>query len=462
MKTVSSPDVDSVDLLDLKLLPAWVKEGAESARYASSISEERTREPRHGRARLNKRSSFKRIRVQTRAVGTSDHLARDERRRVPPKPLQVSIRFLPQPPAFENVSGQIKAGLVAYSLLALARLFLQKPQRYEVSLSATGERPLFQLSENGALSFDREFLERNAFRFARESFYRIEITQSEPIHGNFSNVARCRLTGTLLGPTNHHTYQAKLRSLYEQRFSRRMSFADYQRQIEIVNDPALVQRWKDEARNVTTYTTLREDSPVTFSAAAEAERHFRANYLTDLIRPLEQITIDGISSRRLADQTLRRAIEDAWAREMKSPSKIMEELAARFREAGLNLFRHRRGALFVSPIRPHPFTDEQGRLSSTVNAILEVLRATPAINRKELFEKLNQRSVSENAESWKLSVASDLRWLISAGYIIEFNDGLLDLPRSARKPQEIVAADTRTAEPTTSSPEMADLEIGGS
>jgi hypothetical protein len=63
------------------------------------------------------------------------------------------------------------------------------------------------------------------------------------------------LSGTLLGPTNHHAYQPQLRSLYEQRFSRRLSFADYQRQIEIVSDPAVVERWKEEARKVTTYTT---------------------------------------------------------------------------------------------------------------------------------------------------------------------------------------------------------------
>ena len=30
----------------------------------------------------------------------------------------------------------------------------------------------------------------------------------------------------------------------------------------------------------------------------------------------------------------------------------------------------------------------------------------------------------------KLSLASDLRWLVSEGHVIEFNDGSLDLPRA--------------------------------
>ena len=91
-------------------------------------------------------------------------------------------------------------------------------------------------------------------------------------------MARCRLSGTLLGPTNHHGYQPQLRTLYEKRFSRRMSFADYQRQIEIVSDPAVVEQWKEQARSVTTYTrqdaaNLRSLSPAPRRRSAISGRH---------------------------------------------------------------------------------------------------------------------------------------------------------------------------------------------
>src|SRR4029077_17510058 len=142
----------------------------------------------------------------------------------------MAVRFLPHPTAFENVIAQIKSGLVAYSLFALARLFLEKPTRYDVRLTPPPESPLWQLGEGGALSMDREFIDRNAFRFTQPNFYKIDITESEPVKGNFTNVARCKLSGTLLGPTNHHDYQRRLRNLFEQRFSRRMSFSNYQRQ----------------------------------------------------------------------------------------------------------------------------------------------------------------------------------------------------------------------------------------
>src|SRR5437870_8982402 len=452
MKPMTSPTVETVDLLDLKLLPAWVKEAAEPRSYAGTEgNHHRERPARHGRGTPTRSGKRSMLDVQRRTTKPSKHeVGRGRRARrgrdrkddrpsgdkhapITRMPLQFAIRFLPYSPAFENVVAQIKSGSVAYSLFALARLFLEKPVGYEVCLTTKGESPLYQLGDNGTVSVNREFLERNAFRFAHSDFYQIDVVETDPIKGNFSNVARCRLSGTLLGPTNHHNYQPQLRSLYEQRFSRRMSFADYQRQVEIVNDSALIERWKEQACTVTTYTTLREPTPSAFASAAEAERHFRMHYLPGLIRSVEEVTVGGVLSRRLADRMLNRAIEDTWTRETRSPSNMMQELSARFRQTGLNIFRDRRGMLFVSPIRPRRFVCGQAGVSPSVRAILEAVGAKPAINRKELFEKLITDPESEDAEPRKFGLASDLRWLISEGYIIEFNDGSLDLPRAKAK-----------------------------
>ena len=343
------------------------------------------------------------------------------------------MKFLPRVSAFENVVAQIKSGSVAYSLFALARLFLEKAPRHDVQLTAPPESPLFQLGENGAVSVDRQFLERNAFRFAQNDFYKIDITETEPIKGNFTNVARCKLSGTFLGPTNHHDYQRRLRNLYEQRFSRRMSFSDYQRQIQIVTDPAEIEKWKEDARKVTTFSTLRDETPVTFSSVTETERHFQQNYLPDLVRSVSELVIDGPASRHLHDRVLNRLIENEWTRETRSPSPMMQELGARFRETGIHLFRHRRGMLFVSPIYPRAFKHDETGVSPQVRAILEAIGATPRIGRKELADKLIVGRAAEEAERVKMALASDLRWLINEGYVIEFNDGSLDLPRAKAK-----------------------------
>ena len=457
---MSALPVEHADLLDLKLLPAWVKEPRPTKDYGHYTAEEaptelssrdrgdrrkdRTFRSRERRGQTQQPRSQpdrrQRGRMPKKGGATRRDSDRTKNRRSPdrgahpaPKPFEGTVRFVPRQNVFENVVAQIKSGSVAYSLFVLARLFLEKAGRYEVRLAAKPEAPLYRLGEEGEISVDREFLERNAFRFAQRDFYQVNVVESDPIKGNFSNVARCRLSGMLLGPTNHHAYQPQLRSLYEQRFSRRMSFPDYQRQIEIVSDPAVVERWKEEARKITTYTTLREETPLTFSSGAETERHFRSHYFPALVRSVQDVTVGGTLSRSLPDRVLNRTIEQAWARETRSPSDVMQELASRFRQNGLHIFRHRRGMLFVSPIRVRAFVHEQAGVSPLVNAILEAVSATAPINRKQLFETLTGDGASEDAEPRRLALASDLRWLISEGYLIEFNDGSLDRPRMKSK-----------------------------
>ena len=455
--------VELDELVDLKMLPAWVSEPPSTERFArhegGDRAERRRRDDRpreeRGPDRKGPRREFDRPvakgprpdrprrhdrkpprhrqdqrRFRNRQSG-SDHRAPVE------KPLPpIAVKFIPRTAALENVVQQIKSGSVAYSLFSLARLFLEKATRHDVQLIAPAESPIFQLGENGAVSVDPKFLERNAFRFAQTDFYKIDVTETEPIKGNFTNVARDRLSGTLLGPTNHHDYQRRLRHLYEQRFSRRMSFGDYQRQIQIVTDPAEIEKWKEDARKVTTYSTLLEEPPQTFSSATEVERHFEKNYLTDLVRTVSEVVIDGPASRRLQDRILNKVIENEWTRETRSPSPMMQELAARFRAAGLQVFRHRHGMLFVSPVYPRPFRYDETGVSAQVRAILDVIATQARIGRKELADKLIVDLAGEEAERVKLALASDLLWLINAGYVIEFNDGSLDLPRSKTKPKD--------------------------
>jgi hypothetical protein len=471
MTKMPSPG-EPLDLIDLKFLPAWVKEDWSAARHAGFEEEqepwprpggdERARPPRHRRRdEKNRRQRDRGERGNRKPLDRKDRKRpRDfpARRQAPaPPPLpRLDVHFLPQAAAFENVAAQIKTGTAAYSVYALARLFLQKPERYHVRVKTKDTGPLFRLGESTAIATNRFALENSAYRLLREKFYNTNVTLNDPIKGDFSSVARERTTGTLLGPTNHHGYQPQLRRLYEQRFSRRMSFTDFQRQIEIVNDPALVEQWKEEARKVTTFTTQQEKPPRTFNAEPEAERHFREKYLPSLISETAEAEIDGVTSRKLQDRGIARLIENAWSAEVRSPSNMMQELAGRFRGAGLQIFRHRKGMLFVSPIRLKAI--DEAAVSDSVRQILETLKASPRINRKELAEKLiGSDAEAAEAEKTKLSLASDLHWMIREGHVIEFNDGSLDLPRA--KPPKKEASEVTTEQPPPGAPATAEVQI---
>src|SRR5437868_8304509 len=462
MRRVPAPGVP-LDLIDLKFLPAWVKEDWSVARHAGFEGEdEQAHWPREGTGRRPRPPRHRRDAEKTRRRhdrGERDDrkpLERKDRKRsrdffpaprqasTPPPLPQLDVHFLPQAAAFENVAAQIKTGTAAYSVYALARLFLQKPERYHVRVKTKNASPLFRLGESNAIATNRNGLENSAFRVLRDNFYATNVTLNDPIKGDFSSVARERTTGTLLGPTNHHGYQPQLRRLYEQRFSRRMTFIDFQRQIEIVSDLTLVEQWKEEARKVTTFTTRQEEPPQNFNAETEAERHFREKYLPTLISETDEAEVDGVTSRKLSDRGTARVIENAWSAEVRSPSNMMQELAGRFRGAGLQIFRHRKGMLFVSPIRLKAI--DETAVSDSVRHILETLKASPRINRKELAEKfIGPDTEVAEAEKTKLALASDLHWMIREGHVIEFNDGSLDLPRA--KPPKKEASEASTDQP---------------
>ena len=206
------PEQDSAsDLFDLKMLPAWATETPNENPYADYAGEEGPRPGQRdrfggggGRGEGRDRGPRGPRREGPRREGPPRRESRDRDRRSgpprsampprreegpPPAPApEVEVRFLPDARALENVLAQIKNSHLAYSVFSLARMFLEKPERYDVRLKTLGNAPLFQMGENGAVASDRRVLENGAFARELENFYATEVTQTEPVKGNFTNV----------------------------------------------------------------------------------------------------------------------------------------------------------------------------------------------------------------------------------------------------------------------------------
>jgi hypothetical protein len=118
--------------------------------------------------------------------------------------------------------------------------------------------------------------------------------------------------------------------------------------------------------------------------------------------------------------------------------------------------------LFVSPVRAKVFGHESAGVSASINSILEKVAATPGINRKQLAEQLATPDTdAAAAERAKMTLANDLHWLIREGYVIEFNDGSLDLPRAkapAAATEDKAPVKENESVPTASHPEQSEAE----
>ncbi|HEX4084833.1 MAG TPA: hypothetical protein VHY22_07980 [Chthoniobacteraceae bacterium] len=446
----------------------------------------------------------------------NDYRGQDSRgpREQPPQvqPAEVTIEFFPDDGCAVSIARQVKSTHKAYSLFDLARMFLARPERHRLKIATKSvEHPLYQVGEDGPVSQDRTLTERSAFPLLRQKYYVEATEQREAPKGNFTNVARCRANGVLLGPTNYHGYQPALRKLYEERFSRRMSFPEFQREIEVVNDPALVERWKAQASSSTIFrlkpaepekadapaaetpaepagpvpeaaapetiapedaeaqpeTPVAEapaeapaaapepDGPV-FHSLAEVEQHFREHYLPGLIRTATSFHLSGEASRSIQDHGVAAAVRQAWEQERGFPGQMMHQLRQQFSKAGLHVFKHRKRMQYVSLIRPSPM--EHGSLSPSVAEILEAIKKTEGCNRNSLAAAILGADEAAVDQARKSTLATDLRWLIETGRVIEFSDGRLELPVVPAKNEPAKAQPTPVAPAQTAPAQTTPVE----
>jgi len=401
------------------------------------------------------------------------------------QPANVTIEFFPDEGCAVSIARQIKSTHRAYSLFDLARMFLARPERHRLKITTKSvAEPLHQTGEDGPVWLDKSEAERAAFPILRQKYYEEVVEQRDAPKGNFSNVARCRANGILLGPTNYHGYQLALRKLYEERFSRRMSFGEFQREIEVVNDPALVEQWKQQASSAMVYRLKRQEAakaaveeakedptpvavetPVVeapaeegatgerapleeavesveaqepqataevpyegpvFASIQEVEQHFRENYLPGLVRTGPAFHIAGEASRSISDRGIAASVRQGWEQERGFPGQMMHQLRQQFSRSGLHVFKHRKRMQFVSLIRPSPM--ENGSLSPSVAQILEVIQGDHRCNRASLAAAILGTDESAVDAARRSTLVTDLRWLIETGRVIEFSDGRLELP----------------------------------
>jgi hypothetical protein len=356
---------------------------------------------------------------------------RDDRRHdfPPVEPAPVRVDFLPEQAAVIAIAKQIRSSHRAFPLFGTGRLFLERPERHRTRITSLKENTaLFQIGD-GPISFDRAAVERDAFRQLRTKYYAESVEQGEVPKGNFTKIAKLRGSGLLLGPTNYHSYQPTLRRIYEERFSRRMDFAEFQqREIEIVSDEQTVNDWKEQARNVVTWTTTQEAELKTFKTLADVEAHFRQNYLPAEVRTGMTLEANGAVARASGDRAMNSAIRLGAERERGFPVGIVNAMRPILTEAGLHFFKHRKRVVYVSTVRPlhHPVGQPA---KENVLAILNVIEAMPRCTRHDLGQKLlGEHFEAPEKEKEKTALASDLHYLLLAGHVIEFADGRLDLP----------------------------------
>lgn len=339
----------------------------------------------------------------------------------------VEVSFLPEQRHLVAVVKKIKASKRAYPLMDLAEFFLSSPEFHAVKVQARksddpDKKPvkLYQCKLCGSASTEQSKIVTHLKREHFEEFFdKEEVDSSEPPSGNFVCVAKCSLSGTLLGPTNHHTYHDKVMEVYQSKYSD-MSFEDYNSMIEISHDEADINKWKEECSKKTVYK-LKDDNEQEFSWLTAI------NYFENTIAPKNivrayKIIIPGKIAKNLQDRGLKVRIRNRFQRESKMPRYLSFALRAAFKHMHLYAFKAGMKEQFISAIMP-TYLDPESAVDN-IAKVLKHLHDNPGCTRKELLEIL------QPSEEEAKDILVSLSWLVEKGHIIEFFNGHLAVPMS--------------------------------
>ncbi len=454
-------------LIDLNFVPNWArKPPSESAPLQRDArSDDRPREDRRGprpgdrpdRPRRDTRDTRDRRSAPGPRPVTDRYTAPARPEPPPPDPRlnAIEVTFLPERRGLAPLAHRLARSIRAYSLFEISALFLSKPDYFTIKIdlldNAPADQPLFQCSECKAVFLEREPAAVHAFARHFDKVCRKEEKAVEPPKGNFVCVARCTLSGTLLGPPNHHGFNDRVMEIHRLRFSD-MPFEAYRKRIENLHDAAAIEAWKGEMTKQVVYHFGEGEKAVSFERFAEAEAWFREHCLPAMIREGRHFVMPATDLPGLEDARLRHLLEDCLQDEARFPLKLSITLRLAFRHLGLHTFKSGGGHTFLTAVVPNPM--DPTNAVPLVREILESIAEHPGCTIPELIAAIRPNLIpapvvpvtaglaegqTPEAAVAAAPVASvspepnevttQLRWMVEKGHVIEFWDGRLAVPR---------------------------------
>ena len=455
---------------ELQFLPAWAQEDSKSNKY-SEYEGAREGRPR-GRGGPRRRDDSRGPRRDGRRPEGRDNRAKQPRDRKPrredigkgrgdrrppggsrdrPRPdrrekeplLEIKVAIIPVGKGVESIAREIKQTGRSFPLFQIAQLILDRAERYSfdmvVKKGPEGKplQRLFVCAIDQTLWLSEKAVASHSLKAHFDQFFEIRRTEIDPPKGNHTFVAQCGISGVLLGPPNHHAYQDQVARLHAERFAR-MPFDEFKASIRIVRDEETVQKWVERASWKTEFAARGEGEPKVFDSRADAEAHFRENFLKDVCEEVERFSIPGTTARALNEpRKLATLLRATWEQQRRFPLDTATQLSRQFGSQGLQFFKRDRTATHVSVARPSYLNLENTAVSDGIRRLVEFIDNTPECTRRKILEALvPEAKPSETGSDQtpeQAQLISDLHWLIHQGHVIEFSNGIIE---TAKRPRE--------------------------
>ncbi|MCX8156524.1 MAG: hypothetical protein N3J91_08780 [Verrucomicrobiae bacterium] len=489
---------ESLPLLDLErmFLPAWAKEAPPANRFEHYTGEEESGGRRRGPGR--RREGFGEPRRGDRGPGPAAERQgqrpparsaeqgaqrpppprgrRDHRRSGPPRPVEreplpkVRVGITIEEKVADSLARQIRATGRSYPIFDLARLILQKNERFLIRFhvlknqSGAIEQPLYRCALDETVWTDKEEAVQYLLDKHFDMFYQAERTPTAPPKGVYTFVAVCDLNGAVLGPPNYHGYQEELRRLHREHFAH-LPLEVFKSKIRIVRDEAVVKKWIEDQSWKTEYVCLNVPEAPRLADRESVLAHFREVHLPNVLQEVESHSLNGQAALQLPCRGLRRLALQLIEKQRRFPLELVHSLSALFNERKLQFFKLEKDITYVGVARPHYLDLETSIVSDNVRRIIQFIQQNPGSTRQKLIEALapappsavpaveapasdgQAGGTAAAAEAppggqpaappapeptpEQMAIISDLHWLVHQGHVLELATGVL---LTAKKP----------------------------
>ncbi|MBR1587777.1 MAG: hypothetical protein IJ658_05580, partial [Kiritimatiellae bacterium] len=320
---------------------------------------------------------------------------------------------------------KIQTSRLAYPMRQLERLFLENPGSCMLRVAPRGEAEetvrFHQCKACGFVAFSEEELAAHLIAAHLGDYWTAEEVECEPPKGAFTCVAKCGLSGELLGPPNLHGYDARIREMIRTRYPN-MSEAAYRARIEIVRDQEAVEAWRKSATKKTVFKKKGEaDAPAVEREAAEMD--FRMQIAPSMMSTPKVVDVSAEVALKASDRAFVFACRDAIEFEKRRPRNLTFALHGAFHHRKLEFFRANdpRGPEFVVAVKPTPL--DTTHAVPELAALVKYVEAHGEVTRAELLAAL-----ADGDEKKAAAVKSHISWLVEKGHLIGFSDGALAVP----------------------------------
>ena len=406
-----------------------------------------------------------------------------DRRDRPPrefvKPLDVEVRILPGQKQLGEFIRKIQGQpYMAYPLKQLAYFFLEHLDACVLRIAPKKGVPeaadiqFHQCKACGFVAFSQEELAAHVMSAHLSDYYESEEIECEPPKGSFSCVAKCGLSGELLGPPNLHGYDARIREMIRTRFPH-MDEQAYRARIEMVRDADTVEAWRQSATKKTVYRRKVDaaeaaaaapaaegeapaEAPVVAAVEREAaEMEFRRQIAPALMTTPKAVDMSAEMALKSSNRGLVFACRDALQREKRFPASLFYALRGAFHHRKLQFFRANdpRGPEFVTSVKPSAL--------DTAHAIPELVELVKYVEEHPDLAPGAVVSALAGGDAEKVNTTkAHIRWLLEKGHLVCYANGGLVVPaehprwRPAgnRKPQPAAEKPAEAPAPVAEAP----------